>query len=199
MRKLAGETFMPAPQKIHDDESHRTHEEQRALDELFSLTYEELRRLASFVRRNEDKVTLNSTALVHEAWVKLKDSPHLASTSLPHFKAIAAKAMRQILVDEARRKSARKRGGAGEASFVPFNNSTEGIVSCDEELLALDAALDELARVSPRQAQMVESRFFGGLSVAETAVLLGMSVSALERDWRAAKAWLAARVRNQTE
>src|SRR5271156_2688081 len=85
--------------------------ERRALDDIFSLVYEELRRLASFIRRNEANVTINSTALVHEAWLKLKGSPHLASTSVPHFKAIAAKAIRQVLVDEARRRHARKRGG----------------------------------------------------------------------------------------
>jgi RNA polymerase sigma factor (TIGR02999 family) len=174
-------------------------EERRALDDLFSLVYEELRRLASFVRKNELNATINSTALVHEAWLKLKGSPPLASKSLPHFKAIAAKAMRQVLVDEARRRSARKRGGAGEAIFVTFGDSGEEMASCDEELLALDAALDELALLSPRQAQMVESRFFGGLNVVETAELLGISESATERDWRAAKAWLAGRIRPAKE
>ena len=169
--------------------------ERRALDDLFSLIYEELRRLASFVRKNEINVTISSTALVHEAWLKLKDSPPLASKSPAHFKAIAARAMRQVLVDEARRRSARKRGGAGEAVFVTFGDSSDEMASCDEELLALDAALEELARVSPRQAEMVESRFFGGLNVAETAALLGVSESAMERDWRAAKAWLAGKIR----
>jgi RNA polymerase sigma factor (TIGR02999 family) len=170
-----------------------------ALDEVFSLVYEELRRLASFVRQNEASATMNSTALVHEAWLKLKDSPRLAATSVPHFKAIAAKAMRQVLVDEARRRSARKRGGAGEAIFVTMNDSPEQIASCDADLLALDAALEELARLSPRQAQMVESRFFGGLNVAETAALLGISESAIERDWRAARAWLASRISSGAE
>jgi RNA polymerase sigma factor (TIGR02999 family) len=184
---------------VRVDEPDPTPEERRALDDLFSLTYEELRRLANFVRKNGVSATLNSTALVHETWLKLKDSPHLASTSLPHFKAVAAKAMRQVMVDEARRRSARKRGGAGEASFVPLGESAEQIVSCDEELLALDAALDELARMSPRQARMVESRFFSGLNVAETAALLGVSESAAERDWRAAKAWLKGRIRPQAE
>jgi RNA polymerase sigma factor (TIGR02999 family) len=188
LRKLRVKTFMP-------HEASSTPEERRVLDDLFSLIYEELRRLASFVRKNEMNVTLNSTALVHEAWLKLKDSPPLASKSLPHFKAIAAKAMRQVLVDEARRRSARKRGGAGEAVFVTFGDSAEEMTSCDEELLALDAALDELARLSPRQAQMVECRFFGGLNVSETAALLGVSESAMERDWRAAKAWLGGRIR----
>ena len=173
--------------------------ERRALDDLFSLVYEELRRLASFVRKNEAGVTLNSTALVHEAWLKLKDSPHLSATSPAHFKAIAARAMRQVLVDEARRRSARKRGGAGEAVFVTVDNAVETVVGSDEELLALNAALEELARLNARQAQMVEDRFFGGLSVAETAAVLGLSESAIERDWRAARAWMAGRIRPREE
>jgi RNA polymerase sigma-70 factor, ECF subfamily len=172
-----------------------TSEERRALDHLFSLVYEELRRLASFVRRNEAGATLNSTALVHEAWLKLKGSPHLAATSPAHFKAIAAKAMRQVLVDEARRRSARKRGGAGEAVFVTVDDSAQTMASSDEELLALNTALDELGQLNARQAQMVEERFFGGLSVAETAEVLGVSESAIKRDWRAAKAWMAGRIR----
>jgi RNA polymerase sigma-70 factor, ECF subfamily len=172
-------------------------EDRRVLDELFSLAYEELRHLASFVRKREIGAALNTTALVHEAWLKLKDSPRLASTSLPHFKAIAAKAMRQVLVDEARRRSARKRGGAGEAIFVALGDSIEETPSCGEELLALDSALDELARLNPGQARMVESRFFGGLNGAETAALLGVSESVVDRDWRAAKAWLAHEIRRE--
>lgn len=169
--------------------------QKQALDDLVSLIYEELRRLASFVRKGEVAATINSTALVHEAWLKLKDSPALASNSLPHFKSIAAKAMRQVLVDEARRRKASKRGGAGDVVFVSLGDSAEEIASCDGELLALDALLDELAHLSPRQALMVECRFFGGLSVTETAELLGVSESAMERDWRAAKAWLAGKIR----
>lgn len=172
-----------------------TPEARRALDDLFSLVYEELRRLASSVRRKDPHATLSTTGLVHEAWLKLKDSPHLAATSPAHFKAIAAKAMRQVLVDEARRRTAHKRGGAGEAVFVRVEDSVEKMTSSDEELLALNAALDELGQLNARQAQMVEERFFGGLSVAETAELLGVSESAVERDWRAAKAWMAGRIR----
>jgi RNA polymerase sigma factor (TIGR02999 family) len=127
--------------------------------------------------------------------MKLKDSPHLAASSMPHFKAIAARAMRQVLVDEARRRGARKRGGEGEAIVVTLDDEIQAIASCDAELLALEAALEQLAAMNVRQARMVECRFFGGLNVAETAELLGVSESAIERDWRATKAWLAGRIR----
>jgi RNA polymerase sigma factor (sigma-70 family) len=188
--------------------------ERREMDAVFSLVYEELRRLASSVRRNEGAVTINSTALVHEAWMKLKDSPHLAAKERAHFKSIAAKAMRQVLVDEARKQRARKRGGSGEAMLLALGDPEEekfpgvvaepagnyasslGVVSCDVELLELDESLEELARLNPRQAKIVESRFFGGLNVAETAAALGVSESSVERDWRAAKAWLAIKIRS---
>jgi RNA polymerase sigma-70 factor, ECF subfamily len=173
--------------------------ERRALDELYSLIYEELRRLASLVRRGDPRATLNSTALVHEAWLKLRESPALAAKSLPHFRAIAAHAMREVLVDEARRRMAGKRGGAGQAIFVSLDDSVEPMASCDNELLALDTALDELARLSPRQAQMVEKRFFGGLTAVEISQQLGVSESVIDRDWRAAKAWLAGRIRPRKE
>jgi len=165
------------------------------MDDVFSLAYEELRRLASFVRRRDPSATLNSTALVHEAWMKLKDSPLLAATSVPHFKAIAAKAMRQVLVDAARRRHAHKRGGAGEAFFVTLDESAQPEASSDTEVLSLHLALERLAAMNARQAKMVECRFFGGLNVVETASLLGVSESVVERDWRAAKAWLAGAIR----
>lgn len=171
-----------------------TTEERRAIDDLFSLAYEELRRVAKTFRKDAD-AAINSTGLVHEAWLRLKDSPQVASVSNLHFKAIAAKAMRQILIDEARRRGARKRGGSGEVVFVPLDNVAEPMVTSLDELIALDAALDELAHLSSRQAQLVESRFFGGLDMAEAAELLGVSESAMERDWRAAKAWLKGRMR----
>jgi RNA polymerase sigma factor (TIGR02999 family) len=169
-------------------------EDRRTIDSLFSLTYEELRRFASRARRDK-AVTLSSAGLVHEAWLKLKDSPRFASVSVSHFKAVAAKAMRRILIDEARRRNARKRGG-GEA-FVSLDGAAQQMISCQDELLDLDIALDELERVSPRQARMIEIRFFTGLDISETAALLGVSESAMERDWRAAKAWLAGRIRPQ--
>jgi RNA polymerase sigma factor (TIGR02999 family) len=172
-----------------------TPEERQELDYLFSVTYEELRRLASSVRRNDPKATLSPTALVNEAWVKLANSPHFVSTSRLHFKRIAARAMRQVLVEAARRRNAHKRGGSGEVIFVTFDESLDETMSCGDELLALDRALEDLGRIQPRQAVMVETRFFGGLDISETAALLDVSEATILRDWRAAKAWLAHELR----
>lgn len=164
-----------------------------ALEELFTATYEELRRLASSVRRGDPSATLSPTALVNEAWLKLADSPRIAVTSRIHFKRIAARAMRQVLIEAARRRNAEKRGGG--IAPVTFDDALDERSTGAEELLALDAALDALARIHPRQAMMVESRFFGGLDVSETAELLGVSEATILRDWRAAKAWLANELR----
>jgi len=169
-------------------------QERRALDDLFSLTYEELRRLASSVKRGDQGATLTPTALVNEAWLKLANSPRFASTSRLHFKRIAARAMRQVLVEAARRRNAGKRGGP-DATRIPLDESRDGESWEVEDVLALDRALVELARLEPRQALMVESRFFGGLDVPETAALLDVSEATILRDWRAAKAWLAHELR----
>ena len=170
--------------------------QRQALDELFSAAYEELRRLASAVRRGDPNATLTPTTLVNEAWLKLAQSPRFASVSRLHFKRIAARAMRQVLIEAARRRRAHKRGGA--APIVTFDEALmipSGADAAADDLLALDEALDELARLEPRQATMVEARFFGGLDVAETAALLDVSEATVLRDWRAAKAWLARAVR----
>jgi RNA polymerase sigma factor (TIGR02999 family) len=167
--------------------------ERRALDLLYSATYEELRRLAASVRRGSSS-TLSPTTLVNEAWMKLAGSPQVAATSRLHFKRIAARAMRQILVEAARRKKAHKRGG-GEVAWVTFDDSIAGTRSTSEDLLSLEAALEELTQFEPRQAQMVECRFFGGLDVIETAEVLHVSEATVHRDWRAAKAWLASKLR----
>lgn len=169
----------------------------QALDQLFSLTYEELRRLAATVKRGDPSNTLNPTALVNEAWLKLGKSPGVSAESPLHFKRIAARAMRQLLIEAARRRNAHKRGGAGEAIFVTFDDSFGGAATSEQELLALDQALSELARVEPRQAAVVESRFFGGLEISEIASLLGVSEATVLRDWRAAKAWLGQELRRQ--
>ena len=166
-----------------------------ALDLQFSLAYEELRRLASAVKRSDPRATLTPTTLVNEAWVKLAKSPRFAATSKLHFKRIAARAMRQVLIEAARRRQAGKRGP--EARFVTFDESLDvaGEPSTGDDLLALDRALTELARLNPRQATLVESRFFGGLDVGELSDLLDVSEATVLRDWRAARAWLAAELR----
>ncbi len=164
-----------------------------ALDHLFSATYEELRRLAATVGRGDPCETLNPTALVNEAYLKLVDSLPPTPASRLHFKRIAARAMRQVLVEAARRRQALKRGSDGV--LVTLDPQIDEAAKGSEDLLALDTALDDLARVHPRQAQMIEYRFFGGFDLEETAELLGVSESTLARDWRAAKAWLALELR----
>jgi RNA polymerase sigma factor (TIGR02999 family) len=181
--------FRRAP-AFGQDETDRSAKERQALDQLFSLAYEELRRLASSVKRGDPSNTLTPTALVNEAWLKLAKSPGVAATSQMHFKRIAARAMRQLLVEAARRRNAHKRGGDGEAIFVSFDDSLDGGTTPQENLLALDTALTELALLEPRQALIVESRFFGGLEVSEISSLIGVSEATILRDWRAAKAWL---------
>src|ERR1700678_262545 len=194
MRKGTEKTVMAirdsedAPGRERDNAA-ITPQQRKVLDELFSVTYEELRRLASVVSRGDPSATMNPTALVNEAWLKLSKSPNLAATSRLHFKRIAARAMRQLLVEAARRRNSQKRG-AGELT-ISFDDSFDENASSGKELLALDSALDELAKMQPRQAQMVEARFFGGLDIAETAAMLEVSEATILRDWRAAKAWLA--------
>jgi RNA polymerase sigma factor (TIGR02999 family) len=173
----------------------QTAKERQALDQLFSLAYEELRRLASSIKRGDPSVTLSPTALVNEAWLKLAKAPNLAATSRLHFKRIAARAMRQLLVEAARRRNAHKRGGDGEVIFVSFDDSLDRAATGHENLLALDSALTELACLAPRQALIVESRFFGGLEVSEISDLIGVSEATILRDWRAAKAWLGQALR----
>lgn len=167
--------------------------DRKTLDHLFSITYEELRRLAASVRRDDPRASLTPTALVNEAWLKLASAPPFELTSRVHFKRIAARAMRQVLVEAARRRNAGKRGGG--LAPVTFDEALQQPAQGPGELLALDAALESLARINPRQATMVESRFFGGLDVAETAELLGVSEATILRDWRAARAWLSQELR----
>lgn len=195
MRTAAGKTVIPnegvgvKPQDLGTGNG----SDRRALDELFSVTYEELRRLAASVRRDDPSATLSPTALVNEAWLKLAGTPQVASTSRLHFKRIAARAMRQVLVEAARRRHAEKRGGGQLA--VTLDEALDVGSTSGDDLLALDEALETLNRLEPRQALMVESRFFGGLDVTETAQMLGVSEATVLRDWRAAKAWLARELR----
>jgi RNA polymerase sigma factor (TIGR02999 family) len=167
--------------------------DRQALDDLFSVTYEELRRLAASVGRGDRGASLSPTALVNEAWLKLANAPEFRSASRLHFKRIAARAMRQILIEAARRRRAGKRGGH-DVCLVTFDETVDQVASTSRQLLALDAALEDLGRIHPRQALLIESRYFGGFDVAETAALLDVSEATVLRDWRAAKAWLAAEI-----
>lgn len=180
----------PAPSR-----SEETKERRKALDRLFTVTYEELRRLAATVKRGDPNITLSPTALVNEAFLKLAKSCRVPLESPLHFKRIAARAMRQLLVEAARRRHAHKRGGE-DAIFVTFDDALDGPVTAENDLLALDAALVELAHLEPRQAAIVESRFFGGLEVSEISQLMDVSEATILRDWRAAKAWLGHRLRH---
>jgi len=185
----------PGP-RLGDQPPGTAPEEKLALDHLYSLAYEELHRLARSVRRSDPSATLSPTTLVNEAWFKLAASPGVARTSPPHFKRIAARAMRQVLIEAARRRMAGKRGGRD--AVVLFDEGLDQTAHCDKDLLALAEALEELARLQPRQATMVECRFFGGLDIAEIAQLLQVSEATILRDWRAAKAWLALELRRAT-
>lgn len=160
-----------------------------AVDVLFAAAYEELRRLAATVRRGDPSATLNPTALVNEAWLKLARSPGVRFTSNLHFKRVAARAMRQVLVEAARRRRSDKRGSGMPALSLEAVAVAAPARAAD--LLALDAALDQLARLNPRQAALVEARFFAGLDVAESAEMLEVSPATALRDWRAARAWLS--------
>jgi RNA polymerase sigma factor (TIGR02999 family) len=180
--------------RVDAHESGATPKDRTALDQLFSVTYEELRRLASSVKRGDPSATLSPTALVNEAWLKLSKSPGFTSASRLHFKRIAARAMRQLLIEAARRRHANKRGGGADVT-VAFDETFDQKPASGQDLIALDTALEELARMNPRQAMMVESRFFGGLDITETAELLEVSEATVLRDWRAAKAWLARELR----
>jgi RNA polymerase sigma-70 factor, ECF subfamily len=167
-------------------------ESSRELDSLYSLAYEELRRLARATLRREVNASISPTTLVHEAWLKLRASRELRVESPLHFKRIAARAMRQVLVDAARRRRAVKRGDP--VALVTFDEMLDHRDAGAEALLALDSALTDLARLHPRQAEMIESRYFGGLSAPEVASLMGLSEATIHRDWRAARAWLAAEI-----
>ncbi|WP_448990285.1 sigma-70 family RNA polymerase sigma factor [Luteitalea sp.] len=160
-----------------------------AAAELFPIVYEELRRLAaSALRRERTDHTLQPTALVHEAFLRLAETPGASWENRAHFVAVAARVMRRVLVDHARGRNALKRGN-GEIR-VPLDDVDVAAVGQDVDLVALDDALARLATLDERQARIVELRFFGGLSVPETAALIGASERTVKRDWQVARAWL---------
>jgi RNA polymerase sigma factor (TIGR02999 family) len=167
--------------------------EAEAFDRVFQLVYDELRRLARQVRRGRGSETLNTTALVHEAYLRLLPSRELGWEGRSHFLGVAARAMRQVLVRAAERRSSAKRGGG--LSVLPLDEALQrppdGAGVDPERILALDGALRRLEVLSARQARVVECRYFAGLSVEETAAALGISEPTVKRDWSVARAWLA--------
>ena len=167
-----------------------------AAQQLLPLVYEELRALAGgHFRRQRADHTLQPTALVHEAFVRLIDQTNAQYKDRSHFFAVAATAMRQILTDHARRKKADKRGGEWEkVSLDHVAGSDRGAGLQTLDLVALDDALTELAQLDPRKHRVVELRFFGGLSVDEVAEVLAVSKTTVESDWRGARAWLSAQL-----
>lgn len=174
--------------------------DREAYARVYSLVYEHLREVARAQRRRdvrarEGRHTLSTTAVVHEAWLRLADPARLDVRDRSHFLAIAARAMRQVLVQHARRFRAGKRGGGVRHLDVHELDALGQEVAADERsgiLLALDAAVDRLATLNPRLAQVVECRWFGGLTEEETAAALGVTDRTIRRDWVKARAWLHA-------
>ena len=160
-----------------------------AADDLFRRVYQELRRLAgSYMRHERPDHTLQPTALVHEAYMRLIDQRNLPGESRAHFFGVAASVMRRILIDHARAHRANKRGGRDVK--VPLDDSAALALEHPDSLLEIDQALERLATLDPRQARVVELRFFGGLSVEEIAGILGVGTRTVDRDWRIARGWL---------
>jgi RNA polymerase sigma-70 factor (ECF subfamily) len=166
-----------------------------AVEELLPLIYDELRRLAGgYLRRERASHTLEATAVVHEAYMRMVDQTRVQWQNRAHFFGVAASLMRRILVDHARNHGAQKRGGGAEKISLE-----DGLVASAErssELVAVDDALETLAQVDPLKSRIVELRFFGGLSIEETAEVLNSSPATVNRQWRMAKAWLYGQLNN---
>ncbi|HMU33312.1 MAG TPA: sigma-70 family RNA polymerase sigma factor [Pyrinomonadaceae bacterium] len=164
-----------------------------AVNDLLPLVYEELRRLAgSYLRQERSDHTLQPTALVNEAYLKMVDINQISWQNKAHFVAVAANQMRRILVDHARRRNAFKRGG--EFHILTLNDEIDKASDETTELIELDDALTELARMDALKAQIVEMRYFGGLTMDEVAEVLGVSVITVKRHWKMTKAWLYGRL-----
>ena len=162
---------------------------QQALEALVPLIYKELRNLAhNFLYRERPGHTLQTTALVHEAYLKLIDQNDARWQNRAHFFAIAAQAMRRILIDSARKHAAAKRGGP--QAELSLDEVADIALEPDINLLKLDEALNELAKIDPRQSRIVELRYFGGLTIEETAEVISVSPATVKREWMMARAWL---------
>ncbi len=161
----------------------------QALDALLPQVYDELRRVAAgYLRRERPGLTLQGTALVHEAYLRLVDQTRVRWQNRAHFLGVAAQMIRRILVDHVRAKHAAKRGAG--AMTLSLDESIEAAGPRDVDLVSLDDALEELARFDPQQARIVELRYFTGLSIEETAEVIGISPATVKREWTVARAWL---------
>lgn len=180
---------MPTPSEVTRTFLRWREGDASALDALLPLVYDEMRRLAaSYLRAERDGHTLQPTALAHEAYLRLIDQRSVTWQNRAHFMGIAAQAMRRILADHARRHRALKRGG--DAARVSLTDAEIPADPREVEIQELDTALEDLAKLEPRQARVVELRFFGGLSIEETAEVLAVSPATVKRDWTVACAWL---------
>ena len=163
--------------------------DREALDKLIPIVYSELRlRAARYLRRERPGHTLQTTALIHETYLRLVDQKDVRWQNRAHFFAIAAQLMRRILVDHARQRDAAKRGGADVT--LTLDEAMAVFPGRDVNLMALDETLTRLAEIDPRQSRVVELRYFSGLSIEETAEVLGVSPATVKLDWSMAKAWL---------
>jgi len=172
-----------------------------ALDQLTPLVYDEIRRIAHrYVKYEREGQTLQTTALVHEAYLRLAGSQRVDWQNRAHFFAVTAQVMRHILIDHARRRQYVKHGGEAQRVSIDAATNEAALMSQPRaaELLALDEALTELAKIDPRKSRVVELRYFGGLSLEETAGVLEVSAMTVRRDWRAAKAWLFKAVNSES-
>ena len=193
------EVRAPNSREFYQDEFTRRHNaalidwgkgDQAALEKLMPLVYSELRRLASnYLRRERAEHTLQPTALVNEAYLKLVHQKNAKWQNRAHFFGISAQLMRRILVDHARQHQAVKRGGSAQQR-ISITSVEKFAKQPEVDLLALNEALDELAKMDPQQSRIVELKFFGGLSIEEIAEVLSIGHATVERDWRLARAWL---------
>jgi RNA polymerase sigma-70 factor (ECF subfamily) len=179
----------PAPEEVSQLLKEWSNGDEAALDKVMPVVYQELRRLAHhYMRRERPGHTLQTTALVNEAYMRLADYKKMRWQSRAHFFAVAAQVMRRILVEQARSKHFAKRGGGAEK--ISLDETVVVSTGRSAEVIAVDDALTELESWDPRKGRIVELRFFGGLSIEETAEVLKVSPTTVQREWRSAKAWL---------
>ena len=179
----------PAPEEVSQLLKEWSNGDEAALDKVMPVVYQELRRLAHhYMRRERPGQTLQTTALVNEAYMRLAAYKKMRWQSRVHFFAVAAQVMRRILVEQARSKNFQKRGGG--AQKISLDETAVVSAGRSAEVIAVDDALTALATWDPRKGRIVELRFFGGLSIEETAEVLKVSPTTVQREWRSAKAWL---------